>query len=146
MDCIFCDIASAESEAKVIFENENYKAFLDINPVNYGHTLVIPKNHYDNFLSIPQSELTGLIKITQFLAGIIKRSLNADGFNIISNNGISAGQTVFHTHFHIIPRFEKDFQMKPQVKTYSENTIDEYATKIRSLVTKYEDLLHAEKD
>lgn len=146
MDCIFCDIASGNAEAKVVFENENFKAFLDINPVNYGHTLVVPKNHYDNFLTIPESELTGLIKLTQFLAGVIKRSLNADGFNIISNNGASAGQSVYHSHFHIIPRFEKDFQMKPEVKTYSENSMDEYAEKIRSFVNKYEDLLHAKKD
>lgn len=143
MDCIFCEIASGNAEAQVIFENENYKAFLDINPVNYGHTLVIPKTHFDNFLTIPEDKLLGLIKLTQFLAGVIKRSLNADGFNIISNNGASAGQSVFHSHFHIIPRFEKDFQMKPEVKMYSGNSMNEYADKIRSFVTKYEDLLNA---
>ena len=143
MDCIFCEIASGNAEAQVIFENENYKAFLDINPVNYGHTLVIPKTHFDNFLTIPEDKLQGLIKLTQFLAGVIKRSLNADGFNIISNNGASAGQSVFHSHFHIIPRFEKDFQMKPEVKMYSGNSMNEYADKIRSFVTKYEDLLNA---
>jgi len=143
MDCIFCEIASGNAEAQIIFENENYKAFLDINPVNYGHTLVIPKTHYDNFLTIPGEKLQELIKVTQFLAGVIKRSLNADGFNIISNNGAPAGQSVFHSHFHIIPRFEKDFQMKPQVKMYSGNSMNEYADKIRSFVTKYEDLLNA---
>lgn len=143
MDCIFCEIASGNADAQVIFENENYKAFLDINPVNYGHTLVIPKTHYDNFLTIPEDKLQGLIKVTQFLAGVIKRSLNADGFNIISNNGASAGQSVFHSHFHIIPRFEKDFQMKLEVKMYSGDSINEYADKIRSFVTKYEDLLNA---
>lgn len=143
MDCIFCEIAAGNAQAQVIFENENYKAFLDINPVNYGHTLVIPKTHYDNFLTIPEEKLQELIKVTQFLAGVIKRSLNADGFNIISNNGASAGQSVFHSHFHIIPRFEKDFQMKPQVKMYSENSMNEYADKIRSFVNKYEDLLNA---
>lgn len=146
MDCIFCDIASGKADAQIIFENNNFKAFLDINPVNYGHALVIPKKHFDNFLTIPEDELNGLIKLTQFLAGVIKRSLNADGFNIISNNGTSAGQTVFHSHFHIIPRFEKDFQMKPEVKTYSPNSIEEYAKKIRSFITKYEDLLDAEKN
>lgn len=146
MDCIFCDIAAGKADTQVIFENDNYKAFLDINPINFGHTLVIPKKHYDNFLTIPEKELFGLIKLTQFLAGVIKRSLNADGFNIISNNGISAGQSVFHSHFHIIPRFEKDFTMKPETKSYSENAILEYAEKIRSFVTKYEDLLNAKKD
>lgn len=146
MDCIFCDIASGKADAQVIFENENYKAFLDINPVNYGHTLVVPKNHYDNFLTLPDDQLNGLIKLTQFLAGAIKRSLNADGFNIISNNGTSAGQTVFHSHFHIIPRFDKDFQLKLQIKTYPENSMNEFADRIRSFITKYEELLNAKKD
>ncbi len=146
MDCIFCNIAAGDADTQVIFENENYKAFLDINPVNYGHTLVIPKKHYDNFLTVPENELNGLVKLTQFLAGVIKRSLNADGFNIISNNGTSAGQSVFHSHFHIIPRFDKDFAMKPETKTYSENSMNEYADKIRSFVTKYEDLLNAKEN
>lgn len=143
MDCIFCDIASGKSDAEVIFESNDYKAFLDINPVSYGHTLIIPKKHYDNFLTLPEDELKGLIKVTQFLAGAIKRSLNADGFNIVSNNGGSAGQTVYHSHFHIIPRFDKDFTMKPETKLYSENSMIEYADKIRAFVTKYEDLLNA---
>lgn len=146
MDCIFCDIASGKAEASVIFENDDFKAFLDINPVNYGHTLIVPKKHYDNFLTLPENQLSALIRLTQFLAGVIKRSLNADGFNIISNNGISAGQSVFHSHFHIIPRFDKDFNLKPQTKIYSPNTMDEYAEKIRSFVTKYEDLLDGKKN
>lgn len=146
MDCIFCDIASGKAEAQVVFEDERFKAFLDINPVNYGHTLVISKNHYDNFLTIPEHELKDLIKLTQFLAGAVKRSLNADGFNIISNNGVSAGQTVFHSHFHIIPRFDKDFTMKPQIKTYSGESIHEYGEKIRLFISKYKSLLDEEKN
>lgn len=142
MDCIFCEIASKNSESEVIFENDKCVAFLDINPINFGHTLVVPKVHYDNFLTIPHKELNEITKITQYLAGAIKRSLNADGFNIISNNGTSAGQSVFHFHYHIIPRYENDFHIKPRTKEYNDNELIEYANKIRSIVSKYEDLLN----
>jgi len=141
MDCIFCEIAAKISESEIIFENDKTVAFLDINPINYGHTLVVPKEHYDNFLTIPPEELNKITKLTQYLAGAIKRSLKADGFNIISNNGTSAGQSVFHFHYHIIPRYENDFHMKPRTKEYNDNELEEYANKIRSFVSKYEDLL-----
>jgi histidine triad (HIT) family protein len=142
MDCIFCDIADKTSEAEIIFENNNFIAFLDINPVNYGHTLVIPKKHYDNFLTIPASELEELVKLTQYLSGAIKRALKADGFNVISNNGTTAGQSVFHFHFHIIPRFENDFHMRPRTIEYNDSEIEIYANKIKESISKYEGLLN----
>ena len=142
MDCIFCDIASKLSEAEIIFENEKVIAFLDINPVNYGHTLVIPKKHFDNFLTIPNDELAELTKLTQYIAGSVKRALKADGFNIISNNGSSAGQSVFHFHYHIIPRYENDFLMRPRTIEYKENEITLYSEKIKESISKYESLLN----
>lgn len=142
MDCIFCDIASKNSEAEIIYENEKFIAFLDINPVNYGHTLVIPKTHYDNFLTIPAKELYELTHLTQYLAGVVKRAVKADGFNIISNNGSSAGQSVFHFHFHIIPRYENDAHMRPRTIEYNNNEIHVYGEKIRQSVTKYEGILN----
>ena len=142
MDCIFCDIAAKVSEAEIIFENEKYIAFLDINPINYGHTLVIPKSHHDNFLTIPATELEEMTKLTQYLAGSVKRALKSDGFNIISNNGMSAGQSVFHFHYHIIPRYEKDFQLRPRTIEYKDSEIESYAEKIREVISKYEGLLN----
>lgn len=142
MDCIFCDIASKNSEAEIIYENEKFIAFLDINPVNYGHTLVIPKTHYDNFLTIPAKELYELTHLTQYLAGVVKRAVKADGFNIISNNGSSAGQSVFHFHFHIIPRYENDAHMRPRTIEYNNNEIHVFGEKIRQSVTKYEGILN----
>ena len=108
MECIFCNIAEQESQAEIVFEDENIIAFLDIRPVNFGHTLVVPRKHFDNFLTIPREELSQLINATQYIAGAVKRSMNADGFNIVSNNGESAGQTVFHCHVHLIPRRHGD--------------------------------------
>jgi histidine triad (HIT) family protein len=140
MECIFCNIRDREAEAEIIFEDEHVLAFLDIQPVNYGHTLVIPKNHYDNFLTVPNDELFKIIHATQFLAGVVKRSLNADGFNVISNNGNPAGQSVFHFHFHIIPRFNNDFTLKPKVMNYDPRGRQEFGNQIRSFISKYKDI------
>ena len=142
MDCIFCDIATKKSGAEIVFENENIIAFLDINPINFGHTLVIPKVHYDNFLTIPVKELEEMTRLTQYLAGTVKRALNATGFNIISNNGSSAGQTVYHFHYHIIPRFDNDFHMRPRTIGYGEDEMQKYSEKIKTSIAKYGDLLN----
>jgi histidine triad (HIT) family protein len=140
MECIFCNIRDKKAEAEIVFEDENILAFLDIQPVNYGHTLVITKKHYDNFLTVPKDELDKLINATQFIAGAVKRGLKADGFNVISNNGNPAGQSVYHFHFHIIPRFNNDFTIKPKVKTYGPDSIHEYGDQIRSFLSKYKDI------
>ena len=140
MECIFCNIRDRKAEAEIVFEDENILAFLDIQPVNYGHTLVIPKKHYDNFLTVPKDELDKLIHAVQFISGAVKRSMNADGFNVISNNGDPAGQSVYHFHFHIIPRFNNDFTIKPKVKTYGSDSIRDYGDQIRSFISKYKDV------
>lgn len=140
MECIFCNIAERKSEAEIVFEDDSIISFLDIQPINYGHTLVIPKKHFDNFLTILPEELIHLINATQYIAGAVKRSVNADGFNIISNNGDSAGQTIYHFHFHIIPRFNEDFNFKPKFKNYKTGDIKIYADGIRSAVLKYKDI------
>jgi histidine triad (HIT) family protein len=140
MECIFCNINDRKAEAEIIFEDEHVLAFLDIQPINYGHTLVIPKKHYDNFLTVPKDELDRLVHAAQFIAGIVKRSLNADGFNVISNNGNSAGQSVFHFHFHIIPRFNNDFSLRPAVKNYKTGSIKDYGEQIRPFISKYKDI------
>lgn len=142
MDCIFCEIVEKSSEAEIVFENETFIAFLDINPVNYGHTLVIPKKHFDNFLTIPAEDLVAMTKLTQYLAGVVKRALKADGFNIISNNGNSAGQSVFHFHYHIIPRYDNDFHMRLRTIEYNDSEMEAYAEKIKVAVSKYEGLLN----
>lgn len=132
MNCIFCDIVSRKEKAEILFEDEATISFLDIRPMNYGHSLVIPKNHYENFYEIEENDLKAVIKSTQFLANAIKKSINPDGINIISNNGRSAGQTIYHFHFHIIPRFKEDhFTFRFNFKDYSEGLMKEYAEKIR---------------
>ena len=131
MDCIFCDIINGKSEAEIIYEDENIISFLDIRPVNYGHTLVVPKKHYDNFLSLTSTELNYLINGLQTISRAVQKTVKADGFNIVVNSGKAAGQTVFHFHFHIIPRFTNDFSFSPNFKKYSNGSMKEFADKIR---------------
>jgi len=136
MDCIFCDIINKKSYAEVLFENESAISFLDIKPINYGHTLVIPKIHYENFLDLPEDELSELIKVTKNISGAIVNSLNPEGFNVVTNNGIAAGQSVFHFHFHIIPIFkDEDFRFRLKLKEYKIGLMQEYANKIRAAVS-----------
>jgi len=136
MDCIFCDIIGKNESAEILYENESIISFLDIRPVNYGHTLVIPKKHYENFLSVPSEVLGDLIQATQMLSAAILKSLAPDGFNIVVNNGVAAGQSIFHFHFHIIPRFQSDdFKFRPNLKSYRDGTMEKFAEKIRLAIT-----------
>jgi histidine triad (HIT) family protein len=139
MDCIFCDIIEGRADAEILFRNDHVISFLDIRPVNYGHTLVITKKHYDNFQSVPIDELDHLMKATQFITSAVTKSVKAEGFNLIVNSGKAAGQTIFHFHFHIIPRYTNDFAFKPDFKNYSGNAMREFADKIRTEINKQKD-------
>jgi histidine triad (HIT) family protein len=132
MDCAFCDIINKKAAAEVIYENDKVISFLDIRPLNYGHTLVVPKKHFENFLALPEEELNPLVSAVQLIAEAAKKSIKADGFNIVVNNGAAAGQTVFHFHFHVIPRFKNDFHFRPNIKTYTGTAMKDFADKIRS--------------
>lgn len=132
MSCIFCDIVAGTEKAEILFDDEKVLAFLDIRPFNYGHSLVIPKKHYENFSDVTEEDLFPMIKSVQEISKAIKSSLNADGFNVLSNNGAAAGQTIYHCHFHIIPRFTSDgFKFKMNLKEYSEEEMKEVAFKIK---------------
>ena len=107
-DCIFCKIIAGELPATKIYEDEDTLAFMDIRPVVKGHTLVIPKAHYDPITATPPEVLQKLITIVQKVAKAQYAGLNADGVNVSQANGAVAGQEVPHIHFHVIPRFNDD--------------------------------------
>lgn len=109
-DCVFCKIAQKEIPAGAgkLYEDENFIAFLDINPVNFGHSLLIPKKHYKNLYELPDEVLSEIAPLIKKMAIAVKYGVNADGINIIMNNDSAAGQIVPHSHFHIIPRFADD--------------------------------------
>ncbi len=135
MNCVFCEIVAGKSKAEILFEDENVISFLDVRPMNFGHTLVIPKKHYETFLEIPTDELLLLVKAVHTISEGIIESLNPDGYNLVSNNGLAAGQSVFHFHFHIIPRNNDDgFKPKINFKFYEDGTMKMYGDKIRLAV------------
>ncbi len=107
-DCIFCKIIAGEIPAEKIYEDEQTLAFLDLHPVNIGHTLVMPKVHFENLYDTPDEVLAHIAPVIKKLAVAIKKALKADGINIEMNNDSVAGQLVFHTHIHIVPRIEGD--------------------------------------
>jgi len=107
-DCLFCKIAAGEIPCAKVYEDEHILAFLDIHPIAKGHTLVLPKAHYPTLLDVPDSEGEYLIGALRRVAKAVQQECGADGFNCIQNNFAAAGQMVFHSHWHIIPRFEND--------------------------------------
>lgn len=109
-NCIFCQVAKGESPSWKVYENERVYAFLDINPATRYHTLIIPKNHYTDIFDIPEEELKEVIAVVKKLSVFYREKLGIENIQIISNTGAEAQQTVFHIHFHILPRSISDGQ------------------------------------
>ena len=109
-DCIFCKIAAGEIPSKTIYEDEKYRVILDLGPATRGHALILPKNHYANLFELPEEDAKEVICLAKKMATIMKDKLGCDGFKLVQNNGEAAGQTVFHFHMHLIPRYENDGQ------------------------------------
>ena len=107
-DCIFCKIASGEIPSICVYENDEFKVFLDLGPATKGHCLVIPKEHYKDIFDIPDDVLAKAHCVAKSVASILVEKLGATGVNIVQNNGSDAGQTMFHFHIHVIPRYEGD--------------------------------------
>ena len=107
-DRIFCRIISGEIPSTTIYENSKFKVIMDIAPANKGHVLILPKEHYDNIYDIDTATAGELFELAVMTARALKSVLDCDGMNILQNNGTVAGQTVFHFHMHIIPRYEGD--------------------------------------
>ncbi len=121
--CIFCKIVAKQAPASIIYEDDSVMAFLDIRPLNMGHTLVIPKEHYVDIFDIPEAELSRVHAASKQIAAPVKKTTNADGISIIQQNGKAAGQDIFHLHVHVVPRFEgqklprfSDLQMVERTK------------------------------
>ena len=131
-DCIFCRIVRGEIPSNKIFENDQVLAFLDISPWSEGHSLLIPKEHFARLDQCSPSVMSALARQLPHLAQAISQAVQADGYNILINNGPSAGQLVEHVHFHIIPRKAGDGIIRhfPQGK-YPPGRIDRIADHIR---------------
>lgn len=110
-NCIFCKIAAGEIPSKTLYEDEQFRVILDLGPAAKGHALILPRDHYANIYEIPEETAGSAMKLAKKMAGIMTEKLHCDGFNIVQNNGEIAGQTVFHFHMHLIPRYKDDGQV-----------------------------------
>ena len=115
-NCIFCKLANGIIPTNSIYEDENFNVILDAGPATKGHALILPKEHYRNIYELPEDTAAEVFKLAKRMAETMTKKLNADGFNIVQNNEEVAGQSVFHFHMHLIPRYKGDgafIQWKP---------------------------------
>lgn len=107
-DCIFCKIAKGDIPAATLYEDEQFRVILDLGPASRGHALIMPKEHYENLYEIPDDLAASAMVLAKKMAVVMTKALGCAGFNLVQNNGQPAGQTVFHFHVHLIPRYEND--------------------------------------
>lgn len=107
-NCIFCNIANGSIPSSTIFENSEFKVILDINPAAKGHTLIIPKEHFETIYDLDSETAGKLFAFATVVARAIRNVLKCEGMNLLQNNGEVAGQTIHHFHLHLIPRFAND--------------------------------------
>ena len=133
-DCIFCDIVSGSGSASLVYENDTVLAFLDIRPLSRGHTLIIPKAHAANLAELEPSDGAAMFAAGQLIAAAMRRSeLEADGVNLLVNDGRAAMQTVFHSHLHVVPRRNGDkIKFVAQLLTRRPHELDATAALIRA--------------
>lgn len=133
-NCIFCKIANGEIPSTTLYEDEDFRVILDLGPATRGHALLLPKNHFANLFELDDETAQKAILVAKKMAGKMKDALGADGFNLVQNNGEAAGQTVFHFHMHLIPRYLNDGNQDKLTWNHAEFTseeIEEIATELR---------------
>jgi histidine triad (HIT) family protein len=106
--CPFCRIASGKAPASIIYEDATVLAFMDLNPANVGHTLVVPREHLENIYQVPENVLADMFSVVKRVSAAVKKTVGAEGISVLQLNGMAAGQMVMHFHVHVIPRFRGD--------------------------------------
>lgn len=107
-DCIFCKISNGEIPTTTLYEDDDFRVIFDSGPASKGHALILPKKHFDDVFSMDEETASKVFVVTTKVARAMKKVLDFDGLNIVQNNGRIAGQTVFHFHIHLIPRYKGD--------------------------------------
>ena len=133
-NCIFCKLANKDIPTNIIYEDDRFTVILDASPATKGHALILPKNHAANIYELPDEDASSVFVLTKKLATKMTKILHCDGFNIVQNNGEVAGQTVFHFHMHLIPRYLNDGNQDKLTWNHAEFTseeIEEIATELR---------------
>lgn len=132
-DCIFCKLANGVIPTRSIYEDEDFKVILDASPATRGHALILPKEHSDNLYQLPEETAAKVFVLAKKLAGSMTEKLGCQGFNIVQNNGEVAGQSVFHFHMHLIPRYTEDGQnilWNPQ--HFTDEVMDEICSQLKN--------------
>lgn len=134
-DCIFCKIANGVFGSATVYEDDDFRAVLDIAPAAKGHVLILPKKHMANLFEIDPDVAAKALGVASRIATAQKKALKCDGINLLQNNGEAAGQSVFHLHIHLIPRYSGDEVIVPwKTLSYAEGEAEEYAKKIREAI------------
>jgi len=133
-DCLFCKIISKEIPSTVVYEDDSVFAFLDIRPVNKGHTLVVPKEHHMNLFDTPDDILGKMISTVKKVGNAVQNAVKADGVNLGMNNGGAAGQVIFHAHMHIIHRLPDDGFKHWHGKEFGNDEMEDIAERIRGVL------------
>ena len=107
-NCIFCKIAAGDIPSATIYEDEDFRVIMDIEPASKGHALILPKEHYANLYELPEELAAKALVVAKKVITKMTDIVGCDGYNVLQNNGTVAGQTVFHYHMHLIPRYKED--------------------------------------
>ena len=132
-DCIFCKIANGVFGSATVYEDDHFRAVLDIAPAAKGHVLILPKKHMPDLLGIEPDVAEKALKVASKIANAQKKALGCDGVNLLQNSGEAAWQSVFHLQIHLIPRYTDDgVQIPWKTLSYADGEAEEYAAKIRA--------------
>lgn len=132
-NCIFCKIAAGEIPSSTVYEDDFFRVILDIAPAAKGHVMIIPKQHMTNLFDVSEEIASKLLRLASHVANGMKKALCCDGINMLQNNGAAAGQTVFHLHLHLIPRYENDQMNIPwKPLSYSPEEASKIAERIKN--------------
>ncbi|MGC9105289.1 MAG: HIT family protein [Thermoprotei archaeon] len=134
-NCIFCSILSRKADGYIVYEDERVAAILDKFPISPGHTLVMPKVHYSDYLVVDDNDLVHIALVAKKLAKKIKERIGADGVRLLTNVGASAGQVIFHLHVHIIPTWEEGYPNEFKDFVPRKEQPKDYYTKLAQLIS-----------
>lgn len=130
-ECIFCKLANGKIPTNSIYEDEDFKVVMDLSPASKGHCIILPKTHAKSLLELPEEYCEKILLVAKKCCKVLMEVLHCDGINVLQNNGEAAGQTVFHLHIHLIPRYEGDNVRIKWAEHSEEFDIEALAVEIR---------------